>query len=434
MTSDWPWHESERDDSGVVLAALKLHRRTRAGLVHLLAATVALILGILLPQLGRDPQVSADAAQAFLFALAGGLITFIALVFSLLFLMIQYATTIFTPRLNLFRDDPRLWRTFAVFIGTFVFCATAGLQVGDDTHTTAIVPTLAMGLVLVSLGLAANLEVRAVRLLQMNTTLEELRVRGQDVLMRLYTQPAGAKRPPDPLRGTTRTLRWTDAGTLLVQVNVAKLCAVAVGAEAVVHLHVGVGEEILRGDVLMTVHGATHPIADRALLRHVQVGIDRRFDQDPLQAFRLLNEIAIRALSPAINDPASAVTVTAAVEDLLRIVADKDLDIGRVTDPDGVLRVVLKMPTWDDFLSVGVDDLAPYSADSPMAAARMTSLLDELAGVVPPERRAAVELRQRRFAMSLRGQGSTAADATDSAGDIPNAAEPHVTAPVTSSD
>jgi uncharacterized membrane protein len=142
----------------------------------------------------------------------------------------------------------------------------------------------------------------------------------------------------------------------------------------------------------------------------------------------------MRALSPAINDPFSAVGATAAIDDLLRIVADKDLDIGRDTDRSGALRLVLKMPTWDDFLSAGVDELAPYAARSTVAAARMASLLDELTGVAPPERRDPVERRRRQFAESRRSQGSIAENAADRGGDVPSAAESHVEASVTPSD
>jgi uncharacterized membrane protein len=184
----------------------------------------------------------------------------------------------------------------------------------------------------------------------------------------------------------------------LVQVHVAKLGALAAEFDAVIRLHVGVGEELKRGGVVITVHGATRPISDRTLLETLQVGVDRQFGQDPLLAFRQLTEIGIRALSPAVNDPFSAVSATAALDDLLRIVADKDLDIGRDADPGGVLRVVLKMPTWDDFLTAGVDEIAPDAAGSPVAANRLASVLDELPGVVPPERREAVERRRRRFA------------------------------------
>jgi uncharacterized membrane protein len=397
MTVGQRWPDGQRDDSGLV-AALQRNRTVRAGLAQVLVGSAALLLGLVLPKVHRGPQISTGAAQPFLFAVAGGLITFIALVFSLLFLMIQYATTTFSPRLTIFRDDRRVWRAFAVFIGAFVYSATAGLQIGSDQRTTAVVPALAMVLVLVSLGLARNLQLRALRLLQMNTTLEELRSRGAHILMRLYTEPAGAGQRQVPLPSVSQTVCWKDAGALLLQVDLAGLRTAAADVGAVICLHVGVGEEIGRGGVVVTVHGATRPIADRTLLQHLQAGPDRRFGQDPLLAFRLLSDIAIRALSPAINDPASAVSAIAAIDDLVRIIVDRELDIGRVEDSTGVLRVVLKMPSWDDFLVAGVDDLAYYAASSPMATARLAGMLDELVAAAPPQRRAAVEQRRQRLA------------------------------------
>jgi uncharacterized membrane protein len=408
MTAGQRWPDGQRDDSALV-AALHRNRTVQAGLAQLLVGTTALALGLVLPKIDRGPQISSGAAQPFLFAVAGGLITFIALVFSLLFLMIQYATTTFSPRLTIFRDDPRVWRAFAVFIGAFVYSATAGLQIGSEPRTTAIVPALAMGLVLVSLGLARTLQLRALRLLQMNTTLEELRSRGAHILSRLYTEPAGEEDKQEPLPSVSQTVRWTDAGALLLQVDLAGLEAVAAGVGAVVCLHVGVGEEIGRGGVAITVHGATRPIGDRTLLEHLQTGPDRRFGQDPLLAFRLLSDIAIRALSPAVNDPASAVSAIAAIDDLLRIIADRKLDIGRVDDSTGAVRIVLKMPTWDDFLVAGADDLAPYTVGSPMAAARMAGMLDELVVAVPPRRRTAVEQRRQRLAQRQRTHDTIAA-------------------------
>jgi uncharacterized membrane protein len=433
MTAGQRWPDGQRDDSGLV-AALQRNRTVRAGLAQVLVGSAALVLGLVLPKVSRGPQISTGAAQPFLFAVAGGLITFIALVFSLLFLMIQYATTTFSPRLTIFRDDRRVWRAFAVFIGAFVYSATAGLQIGSDQRTTAVVPALAMVLVLVSLGLARNLQLRALRLLQMNSTLEELRSRGAHILTRLYTEPAGSERNQDPLPSVSQTVRWTDAGALLLQVDLAGLRAVAAGVGAVVCLHVGVGEEIARGGAIITVHGATLPIADRTLLEHLQTGPDRRFGQDPLLAFRLLSDIAIRALSPAINDPASAVSAIAAIDDLLRIVADRELDIGRAEDSTDALRVVLKMPTWDDFLVAGVDDVAYYAAGSPMAAARLARLLDELVATVPPQRSTAVEQRRQQLAERRRTQDVIAATTANDTAHKTAAVGSPLAVPIPSSD
>jgi uncharacterized membrane protein len=379
----------------------------------LLILGAAVALGVFLPKIDIGPEIDVKTAQPYLFSVAGAMIFVIALVISLLFLMIQYATTIYTPRLTIFRDDPRVRGGFAYLVGAFVFAAVAGLQIGDQVNTSAIVTIFATVLVLASLGIARTVNFRALALLQMSNMLEELRARGAVVLTGLYTRPFGADGEPDPLPEIAQTVRWTDAGTLLLEVDLGELGAVAASAGAVVRLHVGVGEEIIRGSVIMTVHGGTRPIDEQTLLEHLQVGVDRRFGQDPLFAFRLLSEIGIRALSPAVNDPFSAVSATAALDDLLRIVADKDLDIGRDADPSGVLRVVLKMPTWDDFLRAGVDEIAPDAARVPVAANRLASVLDELPGVVPPERRDPVERRRRRFAQSRSDSVSIVEHAAD---------------------
>lgn len=402
MTSASPWTEGGGGEGGP-FAALKRHRAMRAGLVQFLSGAVAIVLGLVLPKIKWGAQISSGAAQPFLFAVAGGLIAFIALVFSLLFLMVQYATTIFTPRLTIFRDDPWVWRSFAVFIGTFVFSAVAGLQIGGGPRTSALVPTLALIMVLVSLTLARLLQMRALRLLQMNATLEELRSRGTKVLTAMYTRPSAAHGDDPALPAVTQCVRWPDAGALLLEIDAVGLRTLAAGADAVVRLHAGVGEDLRRGEVVFTVHGGTRPVPDKELLDLLQAGSDRTFAQDPLLAFRLLADIAIRALSPAINDPGSAVSAIAAVDDLLRIIAPLDLEVGRLTGAGGALRLVLKVPTWDEFLATGVDDIAHYVTGAPMAAARLASLLDGLADAVPPERRPAVEARRRRLAATCGG-------------------------------
>jgi uncharacterized membrane protein len=99
-----------------------------------------------------------------------------------------------------------------------------------------------------------------------------------------------------------------------------------------------------------------------------------------------------------VNDPASAASATAAIDDLFRIIADRDLDVGWISDADGRLRVVLQMPTWEDFLHVGVDDVAHYVTGVPIAGPRLRRLLDDLAELVPPQRREAVDARRKPLA------------------------------------
>ena len=81
-------------------------------------------------------------------------------------------------------------------------------------------------------------------------------------------------------------------------------------------------------------------------------GHDRTFRQDPLFAFRLLADIAMRALSAAVNDLATAVQVLDTIESLQALVS-RDLDVADVADGAGTVRVVLALPSWDDYLRTG---------------------------------------------------------------------------------
>ena len=107
-------------------------------------------------------------------------------------------------------------------------------------------------------------------------------------------------------------------------------------------------------------------MADEAVLRGLVTGPERTFDQDPLLAFRLLADIGMRALSSAINDPATAEQVLDTMESLLRALVARDLDVADVADDAGTVRVVLALPSWDDYLGIGLDDLIESADQSPM--------------------------------------------------------------------
>ena len=67
--------------------------------------------------------------------------------------------------------------------------------------------------------------------------------------------------------------------------------------------------------------------------------------------------MALRALFPAINDPTTAVQTLDAIADLLRILIRRDLRVAVVDGADRAPRVVVKLPTWEDYLSVALDEI-----------------------------------------------------------------------------
>jgi uncharacterized membrane protein len=137
-------------------------------------------------------------------------------------------------------------------------------------------------------------------------------------------------------------------------------------------------------------------VADAVVLGGLVTGQERTFHQDPLFAFRLLADIGLRALSPAVNDPATAVQVLDTMESLLRPLVSRDLDVADVADSSGAVRVVLALPSWDDYLRTGLDDLIESASRSPMVLLRARDLLTSLLNAAPPPRKAPVARRLRR--------------------------------------
>ena len=147
---------------------------------------------------------------------------------------------------------------------------------------------------------------------------------------------------------------------------------------------------------------ARGPLPERRLRRLVVLGEERTFEQDPKYAIRLLVDIAIKALSPAINDPTTAVQALDQIEDLLLRLGRVDLGAGRVRDGQGSLRLVFPVPDWEDFLVLAFDEIRYCGATSIQVMRRMRALLLDLKEHVPAERRAALQRYLERVDKGIR--------------------------------
>ena len=139
-----------------------------------------------------------------------------------------------------------------------------------------------------------------------------------------------------------------------------------------------VGDTLLDGSVVLHMHGASGRLAENDLMRAIHLGTERTFEQDPKYPIRLLVDIAIKALSPAINDPTTAIQAIDQIEDLLRRLARHELDTGLVRDPAGVLRLVVLMPTWEDYLMLAFDEIRQFGVGSIQVMRRLRAALTGL--------------------------------------------------------
>lgn len=136
-------------------------------------------------------------------------------------------------------------------------------------------------------------------------------------------------------------------------------------------------------------------IAAHVLVSSLQTGIERTFDPDPTMALRVLADIALRALSPAINDPTTAVQALDEVDSLLRQLISRDLATESVNGSDGQPRLLLRLPTWEDYVAVALDEIIAIDGSSWQVRRRMDRLLTDLIAIAPAER--AEPLRARRI-------------------------------------
>jgi uncharacterized membrane protein len=155
------------------------------------------------------------------------------------------------------------------------------------------------------------------------------------------------------------------------------------------------GDFVATGAGTVVVYG-TPPrpaLAQRQLSGMVALGTERTIDQDPAFALRIMVDVAIRALSPAVNDPTTAVQVLDHLENLLVAIGTTPELSGRRErrDTDGRLRLVMPAHRWEDFLALGTTEIREYGAASIQVMRRMRAMLESLRTSILPEYVAAAD-------------------------------------------
>ena len=135
-----------------------------------------------------------------------------------------------------------------------------------------------------------------------------------------------------------------------------------------------VGDMVTDGSEVLHVRGGKRTLPEAALRQGIALGFERTIEQDPKYALRLLVDVGIKALSPAINDPTTAVMALNEISDLLGRIGRRQLEVCYAVGAHGTLRLVSPAPTWDD-LCIARDRRNPFlrrqfvPGDAPLARA-----------------------------------------------------------------
>jgi uncharacterized membrane protein len=381
--------------------------------VPVLAANLgAVVLGIGLPflddQLGEERALplSLGSAQAIFGALAGGMITFTGIVFSAVFVAAQIQTSSYSPRLAArLRRDPVVIAGLALPTATAIYSLFALAAIGRQTTASGrdFVPTATVvcGLLLavITLGAFVALVQRAFESTQIGGILRALMRRGYAVIDDVHPRDA----PHDdaaPLRADVDATEVTHTGppAVIAAVDRAALLRLARETGGFVFVVPSVGEYIAPGRVVLRIAG-TRTHADPALARRVFVlARQRTVDQDPAFALRMLVDIAVRALSPAVNDPTTAVQALDRIEAFLAELAVRHPGPSVVLDSDGTARASIPAPRWAAYMELGLMEIRRYGAASPQVVRRLNALYDRLDEVADDGERPRIALERRLLA------------------------------------
>jgi uncharacterized membrane protein len=391
---------------------LRRHRRLRIGLIQLAYVVGGIALGLALPRIPVGFTVPRAETTQMLFAVGAGLLSFLAIAFSLTFLVVQFGSTTYTPRLNLFYTSPRIWHEFGFITGVLVFAFAAAYSQtfasasgnAASEQMSGLVPIVMIALLMGAIVVYRNLQMRAFGSIELGSILAEVTERGRQVLDGVYadeppqdtgrtSQEDGQGRSLRALPEGSREVAWPGRSGIIQDVDVPHIIAAARSAHAAVEIVVPTGEMVHHRATIAVIHGSVDSSLDAAVVKAVRTGTGRTFEQDPTMAFRVLVDIALRALSPAINDPTTAVQVLDCEEDLLRMLAGRDLDAGEITGPNGRTRVLLALPAWDDYVALAVDEIVDAGADNVRIRRRVEGLLRDLVAVAPESRREPLQAR-----------------------------------------
>ena len=341
--------------------------------------------------------LSMDGARSVLETIITLNLSFLVFTFGSLLIAIQVAGGQYTPRIiatTLLRDNA-IRGIVGYFVFTLLFSVRVLFRMGNEM-VNQFGTAISMGLGLVSIGVFLYLIDYAARFLRPVSIVQRVADSGSAVIRSIYSestrlpQPVvSADRPVSP----DRTVVNTKAAGIVLALDLKGLVAQARHGKGIIDFVPHVGDFVAVGEPLFLLYGGAGAIEDRQLQASVALGSERTLEQDPTFAFRILVDIAIKALSPAINDPTTAVLAIDQLHRLLRMVGLRHVGREEFCDRDSKLRLIFRTPDWEDFVHLACTEIRHYGAGSVQIMRRMRSMLENLMLTLPPHRHA--ELRQQ---------------------------------------
>lgn len=361
---------------------------------------LAVIAGLLLPPL--EARVSThlpyvfqggpDGARSVLGTIASAMISVTGLVFSITMVVLQLASSQFTPRvLGTFLSSRITQATLGVFTATFVFALSVlryvqGANANVDQFVPQVSVTLAFVLVLASVGCFLAFIHHITTSIQVAKVISRVGDDSMAVMEEIYPSRSGdaafgGGATWSPEEGTPRVpILAAGRHGSVTHIDAAALLAVADRLDAVITVDVQTGQFVTSGQQVARVWGRDDVAENdlRMIRRRIWLGSERSLRQEIGFGLRQLTDIAERALSPGINDPTTALQVIDEVHRILRELVVREMPSPYVADADGVVRVVHRPQAIEGLIEMPVREIAHYGADAVRVVPHLRNMLIDL--------------------------------------------------------
>ncbi|NEB78898.1 DUF2254 domain-containing protein [Streptomyces sp. SID14478] len=353
-----------------------------------------------------------EDAKTIVTTVSSAMMTFIGVVFSISLVAVQMAGGQFSPRVvRLFVRSRITKLTFAVFLATFLLSllVLTSYDSEQDPQVVTTVPFLqaflTLGMVALSLLLFVMYVNSTLRMMRVSHVIDRVTWEAFRVVARMPSGEAGdAELGPVGVQ-----VAYAGRAGVLRDVNIARLVRIARHHGIVLRLIPRIGDFVVPGTPVFAVHGGAAP-SRRALRYCVSVGVERSFHQDLGFGLRVLADIGLRALSPAVNDPTTAVQAIDRIVQFLAAVGTGPLDTLRYTDRGGAVRLVQPVPGWGELVDLGFSEIRGCAAGEPQVTRRLFAGFDDLLSLAPEERREPLLRHRELLAQGVERSVPDAAD------------------------
>ncbi len=348
----------------------------------------------------QDPQV----AQVILSAIATSIMTVVSIVFAILLMTLTLASTQFSPRIlvSFVRDRGTQW-TLGVFLGTFSYCMAAlpAARSLPVPFVPVVTVTGAMVLALVAVGWLIFFIHHISQAISVNHIVDRIARETELVIDELMPRPRSRLSamsrvlPDDPdeipiLNQRSGYIRFIDIGQLLY---LAKAWRIRIRVDR------GVGQFVPAGVPLLRVSHEDRIDAMRAdeLLGAFDIGPTRTLQQDVEFGVIQIVDIALRAISPAVNDPSTAISCIDQLSRILIRWLGRAPPASLLFDPPHVPRVFVPWISVDGMFDTAFEQIRHYATSDGVVSLRLLRAIGDIASTLSQDDiRAALLGRARR--------------------------------------